>query len=261
MVNRPRIMLSRVIFCILNVSQFALVFRLASHLFSMPMLMDSNPPSRFCLTSFMLSICPDKTPMLRRADTGDWVGTFEGHKGAVHGVCMDDDALLAATASADFSARMWDAVTGDQVHEFVHKHVVKSVEFSRDRSLLATGGHEGVLRAYSVEAPDKPPVLELKVVDGPDRGVGKVIISKVRWAKDPNLLLVGSSDGNVRAWDLRTGGSAGPAIEAAGVAGGVVDLEVSRTTDVVSVAAGGHAYFFDAGGSIFSFAFLFLFCF
>lgn len=63
----------------------------------------------------------------------------------------------ARTASADFSARLWDAVTGNEVHEFVHKHIVKSVSFAADRSKLATAGHEGILRIYDVASPSSPP--------------------------------------------------------------------------------------------------------
>ncbi|KAM0037967.1 putative transcription factor WD40-like family [Helianthus debilis subsp. tardiflorus] len=50
---------------------------------------------------FLISASKDSTPMLRNGETGDRIGTFEGHKGAVWNSCLDTHALRAASASVD----------------------------------------------------------------------------------------------------------------------------------------------------------------
>ncbi|KAI5290519.1 hypothetical protein KEM54_001299 [Ascosphaera aggregata] len=101
---------------------------------------------------YLISACKDNNPMLRDGVTGDWTGTFIGHKGAVWQARLSQDATLAATASADFSAKIWDTHTGECLYTLPHSHIVRSVAFPQQREprIVATGGVEKKLRIYDL---------------------------------------------------------------------------------------------------------------
>lgn len=201
--------------------------------------------------SFLISACHDKMPMLRRGDTGDWIGTFEGHKGAVWSATIDHGAQYAATGSADFSVKLWDAVTGETITTFEHKHVVKSVAFaggldevngSGSRCLL-TAGHEKLLRVFDlvgikellkqykaegrtgILVPPTPAIAQMQT---------KEQIRKVVVLSD-QIAATGEIDGTISVWRLADGAKLQ---EFKVDAGGIMDMEVSRNGTVLTVAAG-----------------------
>jgi WD40 repeat protein len=52
-------------------------------------------------------------------------------------------------------AQVWDAVSGDEVQSFQHNHIVKSVDFSRDGALFATGSNEKLIRIFDLNKPEE----------------------------------------------------------------------------------------------------------
>jgi serine-threonine kinase receptor-associated protein len=180
-----------------------------------------------------VSAAHDKLPQIRNGETGDWIGTFHGHKGAVWSMKVDKRTrTLAATASGDFTAKLWCATTGTELYEFKHKHVVKSVDFSDSSERIATGCQDGLMRIYDVCRPEAAPE-EFRISP---TGVEEAIV-KVKWLEE-NILVLCKRSGVVEKWDVRTNST--QPIMSVNVPGGmnVMDLEVCPAHDLILVAAG-----------------------
>lgn len=137
--------------------------------------------------------------MLRNGETGDWIGTFQGHKGAVWACVLNDPAMIAATASADFTARVWNAITGDELHQFQHKHIVRTAAFAHGPTApqLVTGGPEKLLRIFDLGQPSSAPV---EIAGAPDS------IRCAAWIDNNNSLVVSYLDKpGLDIWDIRSG--------------------------------------------------------
>ena len=152
--------------------------------------------------------------MLRDGQTGDWIGTFLGHKGAVWQARLSPDASTAATASADFTAKVWDTHTGELQFVLQHDHIVRAIAYPFDNSsMLATGGFEKKLRIFDLqemmvaEQPDGAPIQPI-TINTPmafeiGEGTHKDNIKFVVWALDPNRIITASGD-TLRWFDLPT---------------------------------------------------------
>lgn len=209
----------------------------------------------------MISACKDNNPMLRDGLTGDWIGTFIGHKGAVWSARLSTDATLAATGSADFSAKVWDTFTGETLYTLQHNHIVRAVAFPPQEKpqILATGGMEKKLRVFDLSAAsngtttingangvttgnDTAPFHEIG--QGEHQGAIKSII----WARDPNIIITAADDKKIRWYDLRTSASiASHDLDAMPTSCELNSGLGGNADGTISVAAGKNVYFFDGG--------------
>ena len=180
---------------------------------------------------FLLSACLDAKPMVRRGDTGDWIGTFEGHKGAVWSAKLDTPALRAATGSADFSARLWDALTGNQLLELNCSHIVKSVDFSPCNKQLLCAGKFKKLKIFDLEKGAS--VVEM---DGHTAGVKGGL-----YAPNGTTVFSGGEDRVMRVWDVKSGAQ----IKSFEVKKEITSVQLNCGGEVITFTAGTEVHFLD----------------
>ncbi|XP_017786885.1 PREDICTED: serine-threonine kinase receptor-associated protein [Nicrophorus vespilloides] len=182
---------------------------------------------------FLISACKDGKPMLRQGDTGDWIGTFEGHKGAVWGVALNSSATRAASGAADFTGKVWDAVSGEELHSFQHNHIVKSVDFTQDTASLVTGSNEKLVRVFDLNKTDASP----EVFSGHTAGIKHVILFR----NDKNIVSC-ADDKTLRVWDR----TSGKEIQKVDFPTNPTGIEVSKDGTVITVSHAKNVTFLDA---------------
>jgi len=182
---------------------------------------------------FLVAASKDGKPMLRAGKTGDWIGNLEGHKGAVWGATINAEATLCATGAADFSAKVWCAITGDERHTYKHPHIVKGVDFSTDSTRLLTGCNDKKVRLWDVERSEAPST----VLSGHSGTLKKTL-----FGPDENIIMTGADDKTIRVWDIR----AGTEVQKLDFDAAITSMELSADGTVLTATHGQKISFFDA---------------
>eukprot|EP01114_Cavostelium_apophysatum_P014335 TRINITY_DN368_c0_g1_i1.p1 TRINITY_DN368_c0_g1~~TRINITY_DN368_c0_g1_i1.p1 ORF type:complete len:324 (+),score=93.40 TRINITY_DN368_c0_g1_i1:300-1271(+) len=182
---------------------------------------------------FMASACLDGKPMIRRGETGDWIGTFIGHKGAVWSAHINNRADLVVTGSADYTAKVWDALSGKEIHSFAHTRIIKSVNFTADSTKVLTAGQDKILRVFDLNKPEAEPQTK----EGHTQAIKQAL-----WCKDQNIVVSGGGDNVLKVWDVRTWTE----VKSIPHKGPITSIEISMDGYHLSTTAGKDVSFFNA---------------
>lgn len=156
----------------------------------------------------------DHVPSMWRAENGDRIGTFNGHKGTIWDLDVDRFSRRVITASADATARMWDCETGETIRVFPHRGPVRGAAWADGSHMFATISdpfvdHNAQISVYDVPERDSPdtysdsPRLE---IDLPKMADGKrVNPTNIVWLNLNEALFVTFDNGSVRLYDPVTG--------------------------------------------------------
>lgn len=126
---------------------------------------------------------------------GKMVSRLTGHSSPVNSVCCSPGGRLAATASNDRTARLWDLKSGRAIRVLAgHTRVVQCVRFSPDGRLVATGSTDFTIRLWDVREGK-----EVRKLKGHEAMVWEVI-----FLPGGDRILSSSGDKTVRIWSLDT---------------------------------------------------------
>lgn len=175
-----------------------------------PILLKGHERAITCVTynndgDLVFTAAKDQMPTLWYAKSGERIGTYQGHQGAVWDLSVSWDSTRMISASADASVRMWDVQTGRELVVYNHMGPVRSVAFAEGGQRFASVSDPftdspGLINVFdtpydvSSDQLDKMASLE---IDLPP----KMKATKVVWGALNEKLIVSYADGSLRTFD------------------------------------------------------------
>jgi translation initiation factor 3 subunit I len=102
----------------------------------------------------------DHVPSVWRTETGERVGTYNGHKGTIWDLDIDRFSRLLLTASADATAKLWDCQTGEILSTYEHKGPVRGVAWAEGGQYFCTISdpfvdHNAQISIFKIKTPEE----------------------------------------------------------------------------------------------------------
>lgn len=143
------------------------------------------------------TVLPEAEDALRRALQASRIElTLRGHTDTVWWAVFSPDGSRIATASADGTAKIWDATTGKELLTFKgHTGGIYCIAFSPDGKLLITGSVDQTARLWDADTGQ-----ELQTFNGHSGEVFSAIFSP-----DGTRLATADTVGVAKVWDVQTG--------------------------------------------------------
>src|SRR5262249_8304059 len=134
--------------------------------------------------------------------TGQQLKRWLAHPGTVQSVTFDRKGRWIASAGRDpdQAVRLWDANTGQLLHDLHGPLDLTSVTFHPDGTRLAAVGYEGVVHLW-----DTATGLDVMTLrgPGPHKPENVAYDTRVAFSPDRTRLAVNSWTGSIYVWDAR----------------------------------------------------------
>ncbi|MBF0567972.1 MAG: AAA family ATPase, partial [Nitrospirae bacterium] len=118
------------------------------------------------------------------------------HSGIVFALAMSPDGKFLATASGDFTLKLWDLETCREVRTFFgHQWLVRACVFTQDGSEIISGSWDNTLKLWDIKTGEL-----IRTFSGHQDRVSTCILTQ-----DGSGIISGSWDRTLKLWDIKTG--------------------------------------------------------
>lgn len=93
----------------------------------------------------------DKTIKVLQVDTGKEIVTLTGHNDYVTSVAISLNGKFLASGSKDKTLKLWTLTTGELISTITHDAQIKTVAFSPNNRILATGCELGNINLFDTK--------------------------------------------------------------------------------------------------------------
>jgi len=148
----------------------------------------------------------DHHPTVWNGETGERIGTYNGHNGAVWSCDVTRDTKRLVTASADMTMILWEAEGGQKLYQHSFDGPARYTEFSLgEREIVVTVdafmGSDANIQVLTVS--DDRNELSSPVMKLAPPGKGR--ITRACWGPLNHTIISCGEDGNLYKWDTETG--------------------------------------------------------
>ncbi|CCI46504.1 unnamed protein product [Albugo candida] len=156
----------------------------------------------------LVSCAKDNSPNLWYSQTGERIGTYEGHTGSLWACDISYHSTYLLTASADSTVKLWDLPTGKCLFTFKHTGPVRSVQFSLgDRYFVSVCDkfvdHPATISVYALPN-DVNQLVDQPILKITNHGFNGRITGAY-WMPLNTSILASGGDGGLKLFDPKSG--------------------------------------------------------
>ena len=162
----------------------------------------------------MRSNTPSSTTTRSSSSMGTTLYTYSGHHAGMRALAWSPDSQRVATASDDYTAQAWDAMTGENTTIYRgHSSYVEGVAWSPDKTSIVSGSADGTAQIWNATTGGHISTYRghISTYSGSSPYQGHPWVNRVGWSPDGKYIVScdqtsdSSYTATVQLWEAATG--------------------------------------------------------